>query len=177
MTADGQDSSEEAVSTDSDRFTGFGIGLGLTLFAILCVSLLPEYFDAQGGWRVAWSITGGLFGLVGVVGSLIELAKHVELPGMEDLSVVVVFAALAGVLHLAQSNLEGAWSVTVRILVVVSVLIAVVGAGIATARVVDGLATRQRPTRGRRGVALLSAATALIGLVTAILNFVATGSA
>lgn len=177
MNADGEDSSEEAVSADSDRFTGLGIGLGLTLFAILCVSLLPEYFNAQGGWRVAWSITGGLFGLIGVVGSLIELAKHVELPGMEDLSVVVVFAALAGVLHIAQSNLEGAWSVAVRILVVVSVLIVVVGGGITTARIVDGLASRPRPTRRGRGVAVLSVATAVLGLVTAILNFVATGAA
>lgn len=171
------DSSEQSEAVDvgeedSDRFTGLGVGLGLTLFGLLCISLMPDYFDAEGGWRLAWGFVGGLFGLVGVVGSLLELAKHMSVDGLDDLGVVLGLGGFAGILHLIQTDITGTWSVVLRVLAVVFLLIAVVGSGIAIARIVGTLAVRERPVRGGRGVALLSAATALVGLATAILNFV-----
>lgn len=159
-----------------DAFTGLGIGLGLALFGILCIGFFPAYFGTTSdGWRTIWSLAGGVFGLIGLGGALMELSKILDAKGWDDLAVVVMLGGLAGILHVVQSNGDGAWTVAARVLVALLLLAAAVGTGIGAARLAATSKHREDRKPRRRGVAALSVVTGLLGLATALLNFMAVG--
>jgi hypothetical protein len=121
--------------------------LGLTLFGILCIGFLPAYLGTTSdSGSFVWSLTGGVFG-----------------------------GGLADILHVIQSNGDGSWTVAVRAVVVLVLLLTVVGAGTGVARIAAASKRREDRNPRRRGVAVLSVRTGLVGLVTAVLNFMGAG--
>lgn len=164
--------------SDEDALTGLGIGLGLALFGVLCISFLPDYLGTETpGWRNFWSVLGGLFGLVGLGGALLELEKVFGIKGWSELGVVVVLGGLAGILHVVQTAVGGVWGTGLRTVVALLVLIALVGGGVGAGKLVASRTPRARREvrESHRGAAVLSVATALIGLATALVNFFGAG--
>lgn len=161
---------------DEDAFTGLGVGLGLALFGILCVGFFPTYLGAtSSGWQIFWSLTGGVFGLVGLGGALIDLSKILDVKGWDDFGVVVVLGGLAGTLHVIQANGAGGWTLVVRVLVAVLLLVATLGAGIGMARLAAAAKRRKEHPSRPRGLTALSVVTVVLGLATALLNFMSVG--
>lgn len=160
--------------SDENALTGLGIGLGLALFGVLCIGLLPGYLGTETpGWLTFWSVVGGVFGLVGLGGALMEVEKIFGIEGWSELGVVVVLGGLAGIFHVIQVAVGGAWGTGFRAVVVLLVFIALVGGGIGAGKLVASRRPRARREvkEGRRGAAVLSVVTAVIGLATALVNF------
>lgn len=151
---------------------GLGLALGFIAASALTLWWVPGYLDATEGWRAFWLATGGVLGLIGAGGAGIELARLRGVEGYAYVSAGLVLAGLGGVLHVLQATTIGGRPGSVlKVAVVALLLFAPTGIGMGVARVL--LEPRPAPS-DRQGVTakLVTLVAGLVGLATAVLNFV-----
>jgi hypothetical protein len=146
------------------------VAIGPVAFGLLCVQVLPDYVGAEAGWRTLWAFVGALFALVGLAGGMIELGRAWSGEGLDDVATVVVLGGLAAFLHLGQANFVTGVAASVMRFAVVALLVGLAGLGIAVARVASTPRQTKRRSGQDRAVGALSLATAVVGLLAAILN-------
>jgi hypothetical protein len=161
------------VTNEEMPYDGFGIAIGLVVGAIVCL-WAPNYLDATSGWQTFWLVVGGILGLLGLGGALLELAKLRGQRGLDDWGaalVLVGLAAIAGVLE-NQGIISGLLATSAKYFVIGCLFWAAVGGGRGFARVTLAKAPKATRRRGDSKPVVLGTLTAAAGLATAIVNFV-----
>jgi hypothetical protein len=170
-------SRSDRATTSNDVGGGVGLGLGFIVGGLLCLLAIPDYLNASPGWATFWHVTGGVLGLAGVAGALVELDKLASLHGVGHLGAALIVATPAGVLHILSQHeiVVGQVATAFRLFAVVLVLFALTGFGMGAGRLVGSLFRNANSQSRRPEVApkVLGIITALTGLVTALLNFFA----
>lgn len=163
-----------AVATKEEMpYDGLGIAIGLVVGAIVCL-WAPNYLDATGGWQTVWLVLGGILGLLGLGGALLELDKLRGQRGLDDWGaalVLVGLAAIAGVLE-NQGVISGLLATSAKYFAIGCLFWAAVGGGRGFARVILAKAPKATRRRGDSKPLVLGTLTAAAALATAIINFV-----
>lgn len=175
----GTEDSEDHPEEDSeDVGGGVGLGLGFIAGGLFCLLVVPDYLNASEGWATFWNIVGGLLGLAGVAGALVELDNVGALHGIGYVGAALVVAAPAGALHLLTQRgyVTGQIASSFRVAAVIVIIFGLIGLGMGLGRLVSSISTSTSGIGNGPNQLVLKVAgllTALTGLVTALLNFFA----
>lgn len=173
-----EDSDDHPEEDPEDIGGGVGLGLGFIAGGLFCLLVVPDYLNASTGWATLWHIVGGLLGLAGVAGALVELDKVGSLHGLGYVGAAIIVAAPAGALHLLTQRgyVTGQIASSSRLATVIVIIFGLTGLGMGLGRLVSSMFTS---TSGigdgpnQLVLKIVGLLTALMGLVTASLNFFA----
>jgi hypothetical protein len=161
-----------AQKQQSDRLPGLGVAAWFLILAAMFV-FAPRFFDAYGWQRAIWNGFGVLFGVIALLGALIELERMTSRRIMRGViaGTVLTLIALGAYLIVREYSPPSPWTGMLEVIAFAFAALAPLGFIESIGRAVEARRlSGQAASRGEREHSLIVFVVGLLGFATAAAN-------